>query len=113
MNTKETEYIPPQGDLPDDRLFAAIGYLGILCLVPLLLKKDSAFAQHHGKQGLVILLAWLVLWVGNIIPILGQIVWTLGTLALLILIILGMINALQGKMWEMPFLGKYAKDLKI
>jgi fumarate reductase subunit D len=107
------DYIPPSGDTQDDRLIAAIGYLGILCLVPLLLKKDSKFAQHHGKQGLVILIVWLALWVGNIIPILGQIVWTLGTIALLILIILGMVNALQGKMWEMPILGTYAKMIKL
>jgi uncharacterized membrane protein len=113
MTNKKTDYIPPSGSLPDDRFIAAIGYLGILCLIPLLLKKDSAFSQHHGKQGLVVLLAWLVLWVGNIVPVLGQVVWALGSLLLLVLIILGMINALQGRMWEMPVLGKYAKDLKL
>lgn len=113
MNQKETDYIPPQKDMQEDRLFAAIGYLGILCLVPLLLKKDSAFAQHHGKQGLVILIVWLALWVGMIIPILGQIVWTLGSIVLLVLIILGMVNALQGKMWDMPILAKYAKQIKL
>ncbi|MDG1949410.1 MAG: hypothetical protein P8J32_01145, partial [bacterium] len=105
MTEKKADYIPPQTNLDEDRLIAAIGYLGILCLVPLLLKKNSAFAQHHGKQGLVVLLAWVVLWIGNIIPILGQIVWFVGSIALLILVILGMVNALQGKMWEMPFLG--------
>lgn len=115
MNTKEkaSEYIPPQQDLPDDRLMAAIGYLGILCLVPLLLKKDSAFAMHHGKQGLIILIAWIALWVGNIIPVLGQIVWALGSIVLVILIIVGMVNALQGKLWDMPVLGKYAKHMKL
>ncbi|PJA45104.1 hypothetical protein CO174_04685 [Candidatus Uhrbacteria bacterium CG_4_9_14_3_um_filter_50_9] len=99
--------------LQEDRLIAAIGYLGILCVVPLLLKKDSKFAQHHGKQGLVLLIAWLILWVGNIIPIIGQIVWMLGTIVILILIILGMINALNGKFWDMPVLGKYAKQIKL
>ncbi len=111
--TEHSSSFPPQVDLPDDRLIAAIGYLGILCLVPLLLKKDSAFSQHHGKQGLVLLVAWLVLWVGNVIPVLGQIVWMLGSIVLVIVMILGMINALQGKMWEMPVLGMYAKRLKI
>ncbi|HAU66722.1 MAG: hypothetical protein UT30_C0020G0005 [Candidatus Uhrbacteria bacterium GW2011_GWF2_39_13] len=112
--TTETEYIPPQSSLSsDERFFATIGYLGILCLVPLLLKKNSPFAQHHGKQGLVILVVWLGLWVGMIVPILGQIVWSLGSLALMILIILGMVNAFQGKMWDMPILGKYAKNLKL
>lgn len=113
MTEKKADYIPPQTNLDEDRLIAAIGYLGILCLVPLLLKKNSAFAQHHGKQGLVLLLAWVVLWIGNIIPVLGQIVWFLGSIALLVLVILGMVNALQGKMWEMPFFGSFAKQLKL
>ncbi|NQV89068.1 MAG: hypothetical protein HQ488_01985 [Parcubacteria group bacterium] len=107
------DHLPPQSDLPDDRLIAAIGYLGILCLIPLLLKKESAFAQHHGKQGLVLLIAWVVLWIGNIVPILGQIVFSLGSIVLVILIILGMVNAIDGKMWNMPILGKYAKNLKL
>lgn len=110
---KQTTSIPTQKDLPDDRFFSAIGYLGILCFVPLLLKKDSAFATHHGRQGLVLLIAWVVLWIGMIVPILGQIVWTLGSLVLILLIILGMINALQGKLWVMPILGRYAKRIKL
>lgn len=100
-------------DVEDNKAIAAIGYLGVLCLIPLLLKKDSPFAQHHGKQGLVVLIAWVLIWVGNIIPILGQIVWVLGSLVLLMLIILGIINAMNGKFWEMPVLGKYAKEIKL
>lgn len=100
-------------DIEDNKFFAAIGYLGILCLIPLLLAKDSAFAQHHGKQGLVILLAWILLWVGNIIPVLGQIVWALGSILLFMLIIMGIVNAANGRMWELPVLGKYAKDIRL
>ncbi len=96
----------------DEKLLSAIGYLGVLCIVPLILKRKSAYAQHHGKQGLVILIAWLILWVGNIIPILGQIVWVLGSFALLILVILGVINAFNGRMWKMPYLGSFAKKFK-
>lgn len=91
---------------------SAIGYLGILCVVPLILERKSAFAQHHGKQGLVLLLAWLFLWIGNIVPVLGTIIWFIGSLVLLMLIILGMVNAFQGHLWEMPVLGVYAKKLK-
>src|SRR3990167_5276307 len=36
----------------DARILAAIGYLWILCLLPLLGKRQSEFAQFHGKQGL-------------------------------------------------------------
>ena len=94
-------------------MIAAIGYLGILCLIPLLAKKDSAFAQHHGKQGLVLLIVWMILWVVNVIPVLGQIVWALGSIGILILVLLGIINALNGNTWEMPVLGEYAKQIKL
>ena len=70
-------------------------------------------AQHHGKQGLVLVVAWLALFVANVIPFLGQIAWFVGSLLLLMLVILGIVNALNGKFWEMPFLGEYAKQIKL
>lgn len=100
-------------DIEENKLVAAIGYLGILCLLPLLLRKDSPFAQHHGKQGMVILVAWIILWIGNIIPLLGQIIWFVGTIALLLLVVMGISQAMQGKMWVMPYLGKYASQIKL
>lgn len=100
-------------DVEDHRLIAAIGYLGILCLIPLLLAKDSPFAQHHGKQGLVILLAWIVLWIGNIVPVIGWMAWALGSVALFVLVCLGMVNALNGKRWVAPVLGVYAEKIKL
>lgn len=109
----ETNTQPKPRDIDENKLVAAIGYLGVLCLIPLLAKKDSAFCQFHGKQGLVIFIAWLILWVCNIVPVLGQIVWMLGSLVLLVLIILGMIHALNGEEWELPVLGKYTKQIKL
>lgn len=100
-------------DIAENKLIAAIGYLGIFCLLPLLLKKDSPYAQFHGKQGLILLITWLVLWVANIVPILGQITWAIGSLILIILVIMGIIRALNGDYWEIPILGKYAKDIKL
>ena len=94
-----------------EKFISAIGYLGVLCVLPLWLNRQSAFSQHHGKQGLVLLIVWVILWAGNIVPILGQVVWVLGSLVLIILIILGMVNAFAGRMWEMPVLGAYAKRL--
>ncbi len=110
MTKSETSANSPT---PEEKLYAAIGYLGILCVVPLILKRSNKFCQHHGKQGLIVLVAWIILWVGNIIPILGQIVWILGSLFLFVLILLGMINSFHGKMWEMPILGKYAKKIEL
>ena len=96
-------------DIEENKVMAAIGYVWILCLVPLFLKRKSKFAQFHAKQGLILFIVeifgWLIFW----IPIIG---WILGIL-ILVLAILGIMNALQGKYWEMPLLGKYAKKINL
>ncbi len=95
-----------------EKFISAIGYLGVLCIIPLLFERKSTFAQHHGKQGLVLLIAWLLIWIGNIIPFLGQMVWVIGSVIFIMLIILGMVNAFAGRLWDMPILGVYAKRIK-
>ena len=96
-------------DVEDNKVIAAIGYVWILCLVPLFLRRHSKFAQFHAKQGLVLFIVeifgWLILW----IPLVG---WLLGAL-ILIFAILGIMNSLQGNYWEMPILGKYAKKINL
>ncbi len=100
-------------DVADNKLMAAIGYIGILCLIPLLAKKESRFAQEHGKQGLVLVLAYVALWLFTLIPILG---WFLGPILVLILMIINviaLIKALMGEFWEVPLLGKYRSQIKL
>lgn len=97
----------------EEKIFSAIGYIGILFLIPLVLKRDSAFAQHHAKNGLVLFLAWVISWVVGIIPVLGWIAAFFFSIFLIVLTILGVIKALAGEMWEMPYLSKYVKKLKI
>ncbi|PIZ98339.1 MAG: hypothetical protein COX77_04980 [Candidatus Komeilibacteria bacterium CG_4_10_14_0_2_um_filter_37_10] len=111
MEQKETE--KPKAPISDDAkkngLIAALGYVWILCLVPLLLKRDSKFAQFHAKQGLVLfvieLVGWLIFW----IPVIGWLLFII----VLVYAIMGIMNALQGNYWEMPYLGQWAKKLNI
>ena len=100
-------------DIDDSKAFAAIGYIGILCFVPLLLKKDSPYAQFHGKQGLVLFIAEVIIFFINIIPVLGQLVWLIGSVLFLTLSILGLLKAWNGESWELPILGEYAKKIKL
>ena len=58
--------LPLPKQIDENKVIAAIGYFGILCLLPLILKKDSPFAQFHGKQGLVLLIAFVLLWGVNV-----------------------------------------------
>lgn len=100
-------------DIEENKIIAAIGYIGVLCLIPLLAKRESKFAQFHGKQGLVLFIAWIVIWVIGIIPFLGWLIAFLGSLVLLVLSIMGIVQALSGKYWKLPFLAKYAEKINL
>ena len=110
----------------EDKLWAVLGYLGILCLLPLLLKKDRSFVQFHAKQGLVMLIVCVALWIAFIpfailmlVPVIG---WIIGGLWYLIMAVVGLavfvlwiiaiINVIQGKTWKMPVLGGFAERIK-
>ncbi len=93
-------------DIEDNKIIAALGYVWILCLVPLFLKRNSKFAQFHAKQGVLLL---IVETVAFIIPVIG---WFFYIIALIYALI-GIKSALEGKYWEMPILGKYAFKLNV
>ena len=101
-------------EVKEERLMAAIAYIWILCLVPLLTKKNNKYCQWHAKQGLVLFIVSFAVMILGMIPFFGWlIIFPLGWLLIIVLSLLGIVNALQGKKWEMPFLGKYAKQIKI
>ncbi len=100
-------------DIEENKLIAAIGYIGILCLIPLILKPKSQFAKFHGKQGLILVIGWVINFFIGIIPFIGWLLGFIGMIALLVLSILGIIKSLAGEYWEMPYLAEYAKKIKI
>ena len=96
-------------DIDSNKIIASLSYIFILCLVPLLLQKKSAYAQFHARQGLTITVAWFVLWVFGIIPILGWIVAFFGNILLLIVSIAGVIKTLNGESWQIPYIYEWSK----
>ena len=93
-------------DIEENKHIAVLSYVWILCLVPLLLKRDSEFAQFHAKQGLVLFLAEIILvWV----PIIG---WAIN-LVILVVAIIGIFKVLQGEYWEVPYAQTVVKKLNI
>lgn len=108
MDTKQIQK-EIKKSLSSRNFIAAISYIWILCLVPLLLKRNDKLAQFHGKQGLLLAVLWffggLIFW----IPVIG---W-LSALALAAASIFGFFKALTGEMWEMPIIGKYAKKIDL
>lgn len=104
-----------QGDIEKNKVMAVLSYIGILCLIPLLAAKESKFAQFHAKQGLVLFLAEVLLSILYAIPVLNVVMVFVGWIIYILLVVLaimGIVNALQGKYWKMPVLGGFAEKFK-
>lgn len=98
----------------EGKIWAFIGYWWILFLVPLLAKKENKFALFHGKQGLVLFVLEIVVWILSYIPVIGWfIIGPIGSIICIILAIIGMVKSLQGQYWKMPVLGDIAEKIKI
>lgn len=93
----------------NSKLFAVISYIWILCIVTILCAKDDAFARYHANQGLVLLILNVVVGVAGFIlafiPIIGAIVSWILSIACLVLMIIGIVNAVKGEMKPLPFIG--------
>ena len=93
-------------DASSNKVMAVLAYLGILVLVPLLAAKESKFARFHTNQGLILLICSIVSFAIGKIPSIAFISWILN-IAILILAIIGIINAVKGETKELPLVGKF------
>ncbi len=106
---KEAQPKAKNDDVEKNKAMAIVGYIiPILFFVPLLGEaKNSPFAKFHANQQLMLLISWIVVnAVGGILPIIGWfIILPLGTIFLLVLMIMGVINASKGEMKKLPVIG--------
>src|SRR6185436_11654524 len=89
---------------------AILSYIGPLVIVSYLTAKDDPFVKFHIKQGLVLFIIEIAVWVlsGMLWPL--WMLLRLINLATLILSIVGIINASQGKEKELPLVGGFSKN---
>lgn len=102
---------PDPADVDKNKVFAVLAYLGILFLVPLLAAKESRFARYHTNQGVVLFLTAIVCGVGggilSFIPFMVCLVWPAVWIFILVLMILGIINAAGGHCKPLPVIGQF------
>lgn len=107
----EAPKAPQNDDVEKNKVMAIVGYvIPILFFVPLISEaKNSPFAKFHANQQLLLLLAAIAVnVVGTVIPVLGWfIILPLGTIAVFVLAIMGIINAVKGEMKKLPMIGGY------
>jgi len=114
---KAPEASPASSSGEDEKLMAVLCYLGILVLIPLLTKKDDDFVKFHIQQGLALLVAaivwgfaWIIL---AFIPVLGWLLAIAGWILLFVLMIIGIVNALNNAKKPLPVLGALGEKFHI
>ena len=102
----EVNLQPDQADVEKNKVMGILAY--IIFFIPLLAAKESKFAMYHANQGLVLfLLGVAVSILGSIIPFLGWfVILPIGSILVLVLAIIGIINAAKGEMKQLPVIGK-------
>ena len=99
-----------------DKTIAIVAYLTVIGLVVALVMnndKKEPFSTYHIRQSLGIILTSIALSLINVIPILGWIVSLVGVFVLLYMWVIGLLNAINGRMKPVPILGeKYGEWFK-
>ena len=109
----EEEKTLKNGPTSEEKAFSSLAYVGVLCLVSALVKKDSKFVKFHIRQGMVLFIIEVVAGLLIVIPVLGHIVLLLISLLCGILSLIGIIHALMGNKWEIPFIKTWAEKMTI
>jgi len=95
----------------EGKVFAILAYLSILCIIPLLFKKENSFVLTHGKQGLVLFLGEVGVFIVHIL--LGTWILRLGMFVLLAMSFVGIIAVLKGESLELPVVSKIAEKITL
>lgn len=93
------------------KAFAILSYLCVLVIISLIAGRGDKFVMFHAKQGVGLLLLWVispyVLW----IPILG---WVAGPILMaltLVLAVYGIVYAAKGEEKPVPIVGKHIEKI--
>lgn len=104
-------------DIADNKVMAALSYLGLLVLIPIFAARNSRFARFHANQGLVLLLMTAAYYIVSsiLVSVTLMFFWwlsflvriiRLAGLAIPVLAIYGIINAAKGQAKKLPVIGK-------
>ncbi|MBF0308758.1 MAG: hypothetical protein HQL56_04430 [Magnetococcales bacterium] len=90
------------------RMMAAFSYLGVLCLVPLLLNRDDAYVAFHARQGLVLWIWAVISFFVMHLPGLGPYLFSTSTVLITFASLAGLVSVLLNRSWKLPFIGDMA-----
>ena len=94
------------------KFLGLISYLGILCVIPVILKSKNDFIRFHARQGFVLFIAEIVFTLIWIIPFIGWLVGFIGWIICFVFSLIGLFKAITGQEWKMPVLYRFTKKIR-
>lgn len=110
-------------DIANNKAMGILAYLSWLVLIPIFGAKGSKYARFHANQGLVLAITEVIWWVAE--GILSSVLWSLFgyrlwsvysllttvlglvNIVFVILLVIGIMNAVNGRAKELPIIGKF------
>jgi len=104
------------------KALAAISYISIFFLLPMISMRDNKFAMFHAKQSMVLVITSMALWLS--LFLIGMLTSWLGIGILLIILsyvvlfawfvimIIGAVKAFNGEYWRIPKIADWADKVK-
>ena len=91
------------------RLLSALCYLNfIFIIIALLLEPDSKFLRYHINQSIVLYIFTMIAALTAIVPFIGWITATVGSIMAIVFTVMGIIRAMNGEAKDLPIVGKYS-----
>ena len=115
-NTKGQSGDYDKSDIENNKVFALLSYINFLFVISLIVAPNSKYARFHANQGLVLFICEVVYGIvmGVMTAILRFIglefiaaLFSLTGLVFLVLAIIGITNAVNGKAEELPVIGSF------
>ena len=97
-------------DIQEGKFFAIISYISFLCIVSLILKKENKFVLLHAKQGLVLFVIEVVIFIFSIIPF-HWIIKIAVFIFFVVISLIGILQALQGTSRRIPIISDLAEKV--
>lgn len=120
-DTRNLVFTPEE--IEDGKVMAILAWF--IFLIPLFAARDKRFAMFHTEQAIVLLIVIIPLYIFITVltMIIGQVSGTLACIVsilsfgvwilYLVMWVMGLISAIQGKAKELPFIGQYGAKLNL
>ena len=97
---------PSEQQVLEGKIFAILAYLSILCIIPLIVRKNNRFVLTHGKQGLVLFIAETAVWILSIVipMVLAPLMFIL-----MLLSFCGLIAVVKGEFVRLPIAADWCR----